>query len=318
MSAPPLEERIRQLSHNTTTQTIMVQDASALAQGAPAITSAPAPAKLREPSRLAASLKGFASGLGWFLVSMAILLAIWTLLCATFAKDLPTPFVTAKALGTMLSHPFFKNDDGSMGVGNLVIASLGRVFMGFGAASLVAIPLGILAGLNPWAKKILDPIAAVLRPVSPLAWFPLSQVVFRSFGNSATPMAIVGTIAVCCLWPTLMNTAFGVASLPEDYRTVSKVFQFSPGRFLSKVLLPYSIPHILTGLRLSLGIAWLVIVAAEMLSGSSGIGFGAYDAYNNGRLDEMVSTIIVIGAIGLILDRGFDWLSNRLNYEAKK
>lgn len=295
----------------------MVQDASALVQGAPAIT-APAPVKSAAPSRFVASLLGVASGIGWFLASMSVLLVLWLLMCATFAKDLPTPLVTAKALGSMLAHPFFKHDDGSMGVGNLLIASLGRVFMGFGAASIVAIPLGIVAGLNPWAKKIIDPIAAVLRPVSPLAWFPLSQVVFRSFGNSATPMAIVGTIAICCLWPTLMNTAFGVASLPEDYRTVSKVFQFSSGRFLSKVLLPYSIPHILTGLRLSLGIAWLVIVAAEMLSGSSGIGFGAYDAYNNGRLDEMVSTIIVIGAIGLILDRGFDWLSHRLSYEEKK
>ena len=316
----------------------MVQDASALSHGAPATLAAPAATKSKSPSKLAQTLLSVLANLGWFLVSMSLLLALWTALSWapdlrdakvgrlhihlpihwTPPTELPNPAVTAKALGAMLAHPFFKNDDGSMGVGNLVIASLGRVFLGFGMASIVAIPLGILAGLNPWAKKILDPIAAVMRPVSPLAWFPLSQVIFRSFGNGATPAAIVGTIAICCLWPTLMNTAFGVASLPEDYRTVSKVFQFSPTRFLSKVLLPYSIPHILTGLRLSLGIAWLVIVAAEMLSGSSGIGFGAYDAYNNGRLDEMVSTIIVIGAIGLVLDRGFDWLAHRMNYEEKK
>ncbi|BCM89208.1 bicarbonate transport system permease protein CmpB [Abditibacteriota bacterium] len=295
----------------------MVQDASALSHGAPATVAVATASKSKSPSQVAQTLKGMAAGFGWFLISMAILLALWAILCATFAKDLPTPLVTAKALGASLAHPFFKNDDGTMGVGNLVIASLGRVFMGFGMATLVAIPLGIVAGLNPWAKKIIDPIAAVMRPVSPLAWFPLSQVIFRSFGSGATPAAIVGTIAICCLWPTLMNTAFGVASLPADYRTVAKVFQFSPTRFLTKVLLPYSIPHMLTGLRLSLGIAWLVIVAAEMLSGSSGIGFGAYDAYNNGRLDEMVATIIVIGAIGLILDRGFDWLANRLDYEKK-
>ena len=296
----------------------MVQDASALSHGAPATLAAPAVTKPKSPSKTADAIKGALAGFGWFLVSMAILLALWTLLCATFAKDLPTPSVTAKALGAMLAHPFFKNDDGTMGVGNLVIASLGRVFMGFGMASIVAIPLGILAGLNPWAKKIIDPIAAVMRPVSPVGWFAVSQVIFRSFGSGATGAAIVGTIAICCLWPTLMNTAFGVASLPDDYRTVSKVFQFSPSRFLTKVLLPYSIPHILTGLRLSLGIAWLVIVAAEMLSGSSGIGFGAYDAYNNGRLDEMVSTIIVIGAIGLVLDHGINWLATRFSYEEKK
>lgn len=294
---------------------IMVQDAT-LSQSA--TIAAPVVKKEKAPSASAQKMKDMAIGAGYFLVSIAILLAIWTALCLTFAKDLPTPFVTAKALGAMLSKPFFVNSDGSMGVGNLVIASLGRVFMGFGAASLIAIPLGIVVGSVPVAKRIIDPIASLMRPVSPLAWFPLSQVVFRALGDKTTPFAIVATIAICSLWPTLMNTAFGVASLPEDYKTVSRVFQFSPTRFLSKVLLPYAIPHILTGLRLSLGLAWLVIVAAEMLSGSSGIGFGAYDAYNNGRLDEMVATIIVIGAVGLILDRGFDWLQHKLSYENKK
>ncbi len=293
----------------------MVQDAStALTAGAQQKSAAKV---AKAPSQLPAQLKGIAINLGWFLISMAILLAIWAVMCATFAKDLPTPYVTGVALFGMLAKPFYVNADGTMGVGNLVFASLGRVFMGFGVASLIAIPLGIVMGLTPWTKKVMDPIAAVMRPVSPLAWFPLCQVIFRVLGDGTTPMAIISTIGICCLWPTLMNTAFGVASLPEDYKTVSKVFQFSTGRFLTKVLLPYSLPHILTGLRLSLGIAWLVIVAAEMLSGSSGIGFSAYDAYNNGRLDEMVSTIIVIGGVGLILDRGFDWLQNRFDHTKK-
>ncbi len=296
----------------------MVQDASALSQGTNIVAAPSAAKKTAAPSALAQKAKDFAVGSGYFIVSALILVALWTLVCLTFAKDLPTPLVTAKALGIMLSKPFFVNSDGTMGVGNLVIASLGRVFMGFGLASLIAIPLGIVVGSIPIVKKLVDPIASLMRPVSPLAWFPLSQVMFRSMGDGTTPMAIVATIAICSLWPTLMNTAFGVASLPEDYKTVSRVFQFSTTRFLSKVLLPYTIPHILTGLRLSLGIAWLVIVAAEMLSGSSGIGFGAYDAYNNGRLDEMVATIIVIGAIGLLIDRCFDFLQHKLNYETKK
>lgn len=283
--------------------------------------SAPLPKTKAEtapkPARDFSFLLNIAKNAGWFLVSMALLLGIWTLLCSTFAKDLPTPLVTASALWAMISNPFFKADDGTMGVGNLVFASLGRVFFGFGVASAIAIPLGILMGLTPLTKKIVDPIASVMRPVSPLAWFPLSQIVFRVLGDGTTPAAIVATIAICSLWPTLMNTAFGVASLPEDFRTVSRVFQFSTTRFLTKVLLPYAIPHILTGLRLSLGLAWLVIVAAEMLSGSSGIGFSAYDSYNNGRYDEMVATIIVIGGVGLLLDRGFDWLQNRLSYEKK-
>ncbi len=296
----------------------MVQDASALSHNPSIAAPAPLAKKSATPSLNAQKLKEIGVGAGYFLVSVSILLLIWTLLCLTFAKDLPTPLVTAQALGAMLAKPFYVHSDGTMGVGNLVIASLGRVFMGFGLASLIAIPLGIVVGSIPVAKRLIDPIASLMRPVSPLAWFPLSQVVFRSMGDGTTPMAIVATIAVCSLWPTLMNTAMGVASLPEEYKTVSRVFQFSTSRFLSKVLLPFTIPHILTGLRLSLGIAWLVIVAAEMLSGSSGIGFGAYDAYNNGRLDEMVATIIVIGMVGLILDRGFDFLQAKLSYENKK
>jgi len=295
----------------------MVQDASTLSQGNPIVA---VPAAAKAPALPSASQRRIREGFvnaAYFAASIALLLLGWTLLCATFAKDLPTPIVTARALGGMLEYPFFVHADGSMGVANLVIASLGRVLMGFGLASLIAIPLGVAVGSFPVAKKIVDPIASLLRPVSPLAWFPLSQVVFRSLGSGTTPVAIVATIAICSLWPTLMNTALGVASLPDEYKTVARVFQFSPGRFLSKVLLPYTLPHILTGLRLSLGIAWLVIVAAEMLSGSSGIGFGAYDAYNNGRLDEMVATIIVIGGVGLLIDCVFNVLQGRLNYNKK-
>jgi nitrate/nitrite transport system permease protein len=201
---------------------------------------------------------------------------------------------------------------------NLIFASLCRVFVGFGIGSVVAIPLGILMGASKVSKRLIDPIAQILKPVSPLAWFPLSQVIFQSLGDKATPAAIVGTIAITSLWPTLINTAFGVASLPEDYRTVARVFQFSTRRYLTKVLIPYSLPHILTGLRLSMGIAWLVIVAAEMLSGQSGVGFSAYEAYNQGRLDEMMGTIIIIGLVGLVLDRGLDFIARKLSYENGK
>ncbi|RYX84453.1 ABC transporter permease [bacterium] len=292
----------------------MVQDASALS-ASPVAPSARSKRALSD--KAARNIESLLKSSAFFALSILLMLAFWMLLCSTLAKDLPTPLITFKALWAMLAHPFYKNDDGTMGVGNLVIASLGRVFMGFGVASIIAIPLGILVGSVPTIKRIVDPIASLMRPVSPLAWFPLSQVVFRSMGDNTTPMAIIATIAVCSLWPTLMNTAFGVSNLPEDYKTVSRVFQFSTTRYLTKVLLPYSLPHILTGLRLSIGIAWLVIVAAEMLSGSSGIGFSAYDAYNNGRLDEMVATIIVIGGVGLVIDRIFDFLQNKFSYESK-
>lgn len=295
----------------------MVQDATALPQSASLSTPVPA-AELNPGNELASRLKQGAVSLGYFLASMAILIGLWWLVCATFAKNLPTPLVTAHALGNMVAKPYYVNSDGTMGVINLIIASLARVFVGFGIGSIIAIPLGILMGASKVSKRLIDPIAQIMKPVSPLAWFPLSQVIFQSLGDKATPAAIVGTIAITSLWPTLINTAFGVASLPEDYRTVARVFQFSTRRYLSKVLIPYSLPHILTGLRLSMGIAWLVIVAAEMLSGQSGVGFSAYEAYNQGRLDEMMSTIIIIGLVGLVLDRGLDFIARKLSYENGK
>ena len=292
----------------------MVQEAQSLSHGA--TPTAPASVKAVEAAGpLAQNLKKFGASAAYFLGSCLILVAMWALLCATFAKDLPGPPQTARSLMALFAQPFYVKADGTMGVGNLVIASLGRVGLGFGIGGVLAIPLGILMGAVPVFKRLADPIVQLLRPVSPLAWFPLSQVIFRSMGNGTTPAAIVATIAITSLWPTLINTAFGVASLPEDYRTVARVFQFSRARYLTKVLIPYSLPHILTGLRLSMGVAWLVIVAAEMLSGSSGIGFSAYDAYNQGRLDDMMATIIVIGMIGLVLDRGFDFLARHLDYE---
>ncbi len=293
----------------------MVQDASQLAQGAQQAV-APAPIKVKsDPSVLAVKSKSSLVGVLYFAASMAILLALWTALQKGFAHDLPTPAATFVALKALLAHPYFIKDDGTMGVINLVYASLVRVFIGFGLGSIVAIPLGILMGSSDVAKRLIDPISQVMRPVSPLAWFPLAQVVFLTLGQGAMPAAIIGTIAITCLWPTLINTAVGVASLPADYAIVARVFQFSKARYLTKVLLPYSLPHIVTGLRLSMGIAWLVIVAAEMLSGASGIGFSAFDAYNQGNLDDMMATIIVIGAVGLVLDKGFDFIQRKLSYE---
>ena len=293
----------------------MVQDASTLAQGAQQAV-APAPIKVRaEPSALAVKSKSFLTGALYFLASMAILLAIWVTLQKTFATNLPTPAATFVAFKALLANPYFIKPDGTMGVINLVYASLVRVFMGFAIGSLIAIPLGVLMGSSDICKRLIDPISQVMRPVSPLAWFPLAQVMFLTLGQGAMPAAIVGTIAITCLWPTLVNTAVGVASLPADYSIVARVFQFSKTRYLTKVLLPYSLPHIVTGLRLSMGIAWLVIVAAEMLSGASGIGFSAFDAYNQGRMDDMMATIIVIGAVGLVLDKGFDFIQRKLSYE---
>jgi nitrate/nitrite transport system permease protein len=256
------------------------------------------------------ALNGLKS-LGWGLASMSLMISLWAIFCATIAKDLPGPLATFKAL-LALTPTAFSNEHDNMGVGLQIWASIKRVAVGFGLGALVAIPTGILMGSVPACRKLLDPIVQILRPVSPLVWFPLSLVAFKALGGTAT--ATLFTIFITSVWPTLINTAFGVSSLPEDYRIVAKVFRFSPHRYVSKVLLPFALPHILTGLRLSMGIAWLVIVAAEMLSGDNGIGFFAWESYNAGSYEQMVAAVVLIGVVGLIMDRGFDWLLRRFDY----
>lgn len=247
----------------------------------------------------------------WTLASFSILIAGWQVFCLTIGKDLPSPATAAVTLFALLKTPF-STDPNNVGIGIQLGASLKRVVIGFGLGAACAIPLGVLMGASPICKKLFDPIVQILRPVSPLVWFPLSLVAFKAMGGTAT--ATLFTIFITSLWPTLINTAFGVASLPQDYRTVARVFQFSPRRYFSRILLPFAMPHILTGLRLSMGVAWLVIVAAEMLSGDLGIGFFAWDSYNAGSYDKMVAAVICIGVIGLLIDRTFEALQKHFEY----
>jgi nitrate/nitrite transport system permease protein len=246
----------------------------------------------------------------WGAGSLTLLLASWQLLCATIGGDLPTPISTARTLAEMLSDPFNPNRN-SLGIGIQLWESLQRVGVGFGLGSIIAIPLGVVMGASTVAHKLLNPISQILRPVSPLVWFPLALVAFKAFGGTAT--ATLFTIMITSLWPTVISTAFGVRTIPEDYRTVARVFQFSRDRYLRKILIPHTLPHILTGLRVSMGIAWLVIVATEMLSGGVGIGFFAWDSYNAGSYDKMVAAVVIIGVVGLVLDRGFDALLHRVH-----
>lgn len=259
----------------------------------------------------AQQVKQSSINLGWTLASFALLASVWQIVCLTIGKDLPTPLTATATLIEMLKNPF-STDPNNMGIGVQLGASLKRVAIGFGLGAAMAIPLGVLMGSSPICKRLLDPIVQVLRPVSPLVWFPLSLVTFKAMGGTSS--ATLFTIFITSLWPTLINTAFGVGSLPEDYRTVARVFQFSPQRYFSKVLLPFAMPHILTGLRLSMGTAWLVIVAAEMLSGDLGMGFFAWDSYNAGSYDRMVAAVMLIGIVGLLLDRVFEAALKRVQY----
>lgn len=248
------------------------------------------------------------------LASVAIVLGLWSWVAVSTAHQpspIPGPWTTLPLLGQMLADPFAQKGPLGKGIGWLVWNSLGTVFEGFGLGSLFAIPAGILMGTNEGFRRVLNPIAQVLRPVSPLAWLPLAMVALQSSAGAA-----VFAIFITSLWPTLINTSFGVGSLPQDYRTLAQVYRFSARRFLTQVVLPYALPHILTGLRLSLGIAWMVIVAAEMLSGAPGIGFFVWDTYNGGNLDAVIASILIIGTIGLVIDKGMEALGK--SYPGKK
>lgn len=241
--------------------------------------------------------------------SFAILAAVWAAAAALSGKELPGPVATMGTFWDLLINPFYNHGPNDKGIGLQLLASLERVFTGFALGSVVAIPLGILLGVSPVARRFIDPIVQVLRPVSPLAWFPIGLATFQAAGA-----ATIFMIFITSLWPTVINTAFGVSSIPESHKNVARVFQFSRQKYMFRVVLPYSLPHILTGLRLSMGVAWLVIVAGEMLSGGTGIGFFVWDSWNALNLRNVIAAILFIGGIGLVLDRGFGYLVRRFSY----
>lgn len=246
---------------------------------------------------------------GFTALGFLILGGIWQLVSLITKGELPTPAATLVVLWELVKDPFYDYGPNDKGIGLQLGSSLIRVFSGFIMGAIVAIPMGILIGASSFCKKMFYPLVQVLKPVSPLAWFPIGLVAFQS-ASSAT----VFIIFITSLWPTLINTSFGVASLPDDHKNVAKAFGFSKWKYLTKVLLPYSLPHIITGLRLSIGVAWLVIVAGEMLSGGLGIGFFVWDSWNALSLERVISAILIIGLVGLILDRGFSWVEKKVTF----
>ncbi|MCC5930636.1 MAG: nitrate ABC transporter permease [Cyclobacteriaceae bacterium] len=231
------------------------------------------------------------------LIGFSILILLWWLTANYLTNLMPTPLVAFKANWDYISNPFYVRGPGDIGIGFLLIQSLKRVIIGFLLGSLVAIPLGFLIGLSPTANRIFNPVVQVLRPVSPVAWLPVALAVF----NLANPSAIF-VIFITSLWPTVINTAVGVASVPKDYLNVARVIEMPRWKQIFKIILPASLPYIFTGLRISLGIAWLVIVAVEMLTGGQGIGFFVWDEWNRLNLSSVMLAIAVIGLAGLGLD----------------
>lgn len=245
----------------------------------------------------------------YFVGSIGILMAIWQAISAITKGEIPTPLATLVVFKELISDPFYDYGPNDKGIGVQLFSSLKRVFSGFAMGSLLAIPMGMLMGSSKIGMRLLNPIVQILRPVSPLAWFPLGLLAFK-----AAEGATVFIIMITSLWPTLINTAFGVSAIPDDHKNVGKAFGFSRWKYIKRILIPYALPHIITGLRLSIGVAWMVIVAGEMLSGGMGIGFFVWDSWNALSLEKILCAILIIGIVGLLLDKGFNALQKYFSY----
>jgi bicarbonate transport system permease protein len=221
----------------------------------------------------------------------------------------PLSLFTEERTRELLFYPFFDRGGLDKGLFLHAMSSLSRVALGYSLAAIVGIAVGIAVGLNKTLDRAFDPLFQFLRMVAPLAWVPIALVLFQN-----NQPAAIFVIFITSIWPILINTAEGVRQIPQDYRNVALVLQMSNRRFFTKVLLPSALPYIFTGLRISIGLAWLAIIAAEIvMPGSPGIGFFIWDAYQNSYVSEIVLGVVWIGAIGLILDRLMTWLQRRIS-----
>jgi len=208
-----------------------------------------------------------------------------------------------------LANPFYDNGPNDKGIAIQLGYSLGRVGLGFGLACLVAIPLGFIIGMSPLLRRAFDPFIQVLKPISPLAWMPLALYTIKDSSVSG-----IFVIFICSVWPMLVNTAFGVAAVKRDWLNVASTLEVNPLRKAFLVILPAAAPTILTGMRISMGIAWLVIVAAEMLVGGTGVGYFVWNEWNNLSLTNVIFAILVIGVVGMLLDLAFGQLQKAVTY----
>ena len=242
------------------------------------------------------------------LAGLALLVGVWALLTQK-GGAFPTPAATFDEAVKLFSDPFYRKGPNDQGIGWNVLFSLERVGLGFGLAALVGIPLGFLIGRFALLNRMVSPLVSLLKPVSPLAWLPIGLLVFKA----ANPAAI-WTIFICSIWPMVINTAVGVQRVPQDYLNVARVLNLSEWKIATRILLPAVMPYLLTGVRLSVGTAWLVIVAAEMLTGGVGIGFWVWDEWNNLNVAHILIAIFIIGLVGLLLEWTLMAVARRFEY----
>jgi nitrate/nitrite transport system permease protein len=222
----------------------------------------------------------------------------------------PPPSDVLKLAAEELGNPFYDAGPNDKGIGIQLGYSLYRVLTGFFLAALIALPIGFLVGMSPLMHKALNPFIQVLRPISPLAWMPLALFIIKDSETSA-----IFVIFICSIWPMLINTAFGVANVRQDWINVARTHELGPIKTAFQVILPAAAPTILTGMRISIGIAWLVIVAAEMLVGGTGIGYYVWNEWNNLDLASVIFSILMIGLVGMLLDAALGSVSRLVEYE---
>jgi nitrate/nitrite transport system permease protein len=240
-------------------------------------------------------------------LGLALFVGVWALL--SLSSALPSPAKTLDAGLVLFSDPFYVKGPNDQGIGWNILNSLQRVGLGFGMAALIGIPFGFLIGRFPLVSDMTAPIVSLLRPVSPLAWLPIGLLVFKA----ANPAAI-WVIFISSIWPMIINTAAGVRQIPQDYMNVARVLNLSEWKVFTKILFPAVLPYMMTGVRLSIGVAWLVIVAAEMLTGGVGLGFWVWDEWNNLNVEHIIVAIFVVGVVGLLLEQALMLLAKQFDY----
>ena len=266
--------------------------------------SAVAPAKAvkslqtRVTARLGLMLRATAVAMIPPLITLAVLLMIWQIAFGRPGATLPPPTQVWSEAKDLILDPFFINGSQDIGLGWRVLTSLQRVVVGFSLSAVVGVLMGAVVGQSIWAMRGLDPIFQILRTVPPLAWLPIALAAFRDSNPSA-----IFVIFITSIWPVLINTAVGVRNIPQDYRNVAQVLRLNQVEFFFKIMAPSAAPYIFTGLRIGIGLSWLSIVAAEMLTGGVGIGFFIWDAWNSSRLPDIVVALVYIGVVGFVLDR---------------
>ncbi len=274
----------------------------------------PAPAYVPDPPVSRARPRAVAMARAVILPGAVFLLvlAVWMLVNAKITSDIPTPAATWARAVEIFGQPFYVAGPNDMGIGWQVLYSLGRVLAGFALAVAVGIPVGFLMGASRDVHQACYPLVQILRPVSPLAWLPIGLLVFQAKDPSA-----IFVIFITSIWPVIVNTAAGVQAIPQDYLNVARVLRLGKLEITRRILIPATLPHILTGMRLSLSVAWMVIVAAEMLTGGIGIGFYVWDEWNNLNVASIIVAIGIIGLVGIALESLMNLAQRHFDYNRR-